>query len=161
MKLQFTINKKSAAAEISFTENTANLQLGSQSITAQISEPETNLYTILVDGKIYNCFVEQNEIVVNGKRIAVNLQDPKRLSHNGNAAGQAGGRIELTSPMPGKVVRVILQQGDDVAEEQGVLVVEAMKMQNEIQSPKAGKISAIKVTEGQTVNAGEVLAIVE
>ena len=63
--------------------------------------------------------------------------------------------------MPGKVVRVLLNAGDEVAARQGVLVVEAMKMQNEVQSPKAGKISEIKVSEGQTVNAGDVLAVIE
>jgi biotin carboxyl carrier protein len=63
--------------------------------------------------------------------------------------------------MPGKVVRVLLNAGDEVAARQGVLVVEAMKMQNEVQSPKAGKIAEIKVSEGQTVNAGEVLVVIE
>jgi biotin carboxyl carrier protein len=63
--------------------------------------------------------------------------------------------------MPGKVVRVLLNAGDEVASRQGVLVVEAMKMQNEVQSPKTGKIAEIKVSEGQTVNAGDVLAVIE
>jgi biotin carboxyl carrier protein len=63
--------------------------------------------------------------------------------------------------MPGKVVRVLLNAGDEVAARQGVLVVEAMKMQNEVQSPKAGKIAEIKVSEGQTVNAGDVMAVIE
>lgn len=161
MKLHFTINKKIAPAEFISHENTTKLQLGSHSVEAQYSEPESGLFTILIAGKVFNCVIEKNEISVNGKRIAVNIQDPKRLSHNAGAMGQTGGRIELTSPMPGKVVRVILNEGDDVGEEQSILVVEAMKMQNEIQSPKIGKISSIKVTEGQTVNAGEVLAVVE
>jgi biotin carboxyl carrier protein len=63
--------------------------------------------------------------------------------------------------MPCKVVRALLNAGDEVAARQGVLVVEAMKMQNEVQSPKAGKIAEIKVSEGQTVNAGDVLAVIE
>jgi biotin carboxyl carrier protein len=63
--------------------------------------------------------------------------------------------------MPGKVVRLLCAVGDEVAANQGVLVVEAMKMQNEVQSPKAGRVIEIRVREGQTVNAGEVLAVVE
>ncbi len=161
MKLQLTLNKKSAATEFTARDNTANLLLGTQTVEAQFSEPEPGLFTILIDGKVFNCVVEKNEIVVNGRHIPVSIQDLKRLSHSAGAAGQAGGRVELTSPMPGKVVRVILNEGDEVGEEQSLLVVEAMKMQNEIQSPKAGRISSLKVIEGQTVNAGEVLAVVE
>ena len=63
--------------------------------------------------------------------------------------------------MPGKVVRVMCASGDEVIEGQGLLVVEAMKMQNEVQAPKAGKVADLKVTEGQTVNAGEVLVVIE
>jgi biotin carboxyl carrier protein len=63
--------------------------------------------------------------------------------------------------MPGKIVRVLVGQGDEVAAGSGVLVVEAMKMQNEIKSPKKGTIQKILVSEGAAVNAGDVLAIVE
>ena len=62
--------------------------------------------------------------------------------------------------MPGKVVRVMVRAGEAVEAGQGLLVVEAMKMQNEIKSPKAGKIERIAAQEGQTVNAGEVLAVI-
>jgi biotin carboxyl carrier protein len=62
--------------------------------------------------------------------------------------------------MPGKVVRVLVKAGEAVEAGQGLLVVEAMKMQNEIKSPKTGKIERLTVSEGQNVNAGEVLAIV-
>jgi biotin carboxyl carrier protein len=63
--------------------------------------------------------------------------------------------------MPGKVVRVLLAEGDEVALGQGVVVVEAMKMQNEIKSPKSGRVIEVRVVEGSTVDANQVLAIVE
>jgi biotin carboxyl carrier protein len=63
--------------------------------------------------------------------------------------------------MPGKIVRVLVGEGDDVEEGQGVVVVEAMKMENEIGSPKDGKISAVKVESGQTVESGATLVVVE
>jgi biotin carboxyl carrier protein len=63
--------------------------------------------------------------------------------------------------MPGKVVRVLLRTGDEVDLGQGVVVVEAMKMQNEIKSPKSGRVVEIRVSEGATVNASQVLAVVE
>jgi biotin carboxyl carrier protein len=63
--------------------------------------------------------------------------------------------------MPGKVVRIIVPQGESVEAGKGVLVVEAMKMQNELKSPKAGKVQKILVAEGATVNAGDTLAIID
>jgi biotin carboxyl carrier protein len=71
------------------------------------------------------------------------------------------GRQQLTAPMAGKVVRVLLKPNDEVAAGQGVVVVEAMKMQNEIKSPKAGRVIEIRVIEGATVTANQILAIVE
>jgi len=71
------------------------------------------------------------------------------------------GPRKLTAPMPGKVVRLLANQGAEVEAGAGILVVEAMKMQNELKSPKKGTIQKILVREGATVNAGDVLAIVE
>jgi beta-lactamase regulating signal transducer with metallopeptidase domain/uncharacterized membrane protein YkoI len=84
-----------------------------------------------------------------------------RISVGRNATGEvADGRAVLIASTPGKVVRILLQVGDGVEAQQGVLVVEAMKMQNEVSSPKAGRVAEMRVREGQTVNAGEVLAVI-
>ncbi|MGB7601077.1 MAG: biotin/lipoyl-containing protein, partial [Candidatus Sulfotelmatobacter sp.] len=71
------------------------------------------------------------------------------------------GPKNIVAPMPGKVVRLLVREGDEVEMGAGVAVVEAMKMQNEIKSPKKGTVQKILVTEGAAVNAGDVLAIVE
>jgi biotin carboxyl carrier protein len=71
------------------------------------------------------------------------------------------GPKNLTAPMPGRIVRVLVKQGDEVEAGAGVVVMEAMKMQNEIKSPKKGTIQKIMVSEGAAVNSGDVLAIVE
>jgi biotin carboxyl carrier protein len=63
--------------------------------------------------------------------------------------------------MPGRVIRVLVSAGDEVEAGQGLVVVEAMKMQNEIRSPKKGKVERMLAREGQNVNAGEVLAWVD
>jgi Biotin carboxyl carrier protein len=78
-----------------------------------------------------------------------------------HGALEAEGRQQIAAPMPGKVVRILVKQGDTVEAGQGLLVVEAMKMQNEIRSPKSGKIEKLLAQEGQPVNAGEVLLWVE
>ena len=78
-----------------------------------------------------------------------------------NAAGHGHGAAEIVSPMPGKVVRVLIEQGTMVEAGAGIIVVEAMKMQNEMKAPKAGVVVSINVAPGATVNAGDVLAIIE
>jgi biotin carboxyl carrier protein len=71
------------------------------------------------------------------------------------------GRQSIVAPMPGKVVRILAAAGESVEANQGLLVVEAMKMQNEIRSPKAGKVVEVKVASGEAVNSGQVLLVVE
>jgi biotin carboxyl carrier protein len=88
------------------------------------------------------------------------VRDPRSLRGRARA-GDDHGPKKITAPMPGKVVRLLVRQGDEVEPGAGVAVVEAMKMQNEIKSPKRGTIEKILVREGATVNAGDVLAIVE
>jgi biotin carboxyl carrier protein len=97
---------------------------------------------------------------VGSVRFAVEVRDPRSLRSRVRAIDDHGAR-KLTAPMPGKVVRVLLSQGAEVEAGAGVLVVEAMKMQNEVKSPKKGTIQRILVAEGAAVNAGDVLAIVE
>jgi biotin carboxyl carrier protein len=88
------------------------------------------------------------------------LRDPRSLRGRARAGDDHGPR-KIVAPMPGKVVRLLVREGDDVGAGSGVAVVEAMKMQNEIKSPKKGTIQRILVSEGAGVNAGDVLAIVE
>jgi biotin carboxyl carrier protein len=89
------------------------------------------------------------------------IQDPRAWQGRRHGAIEAEGRQQVVAPMPGKVVRLLVNAGDQVEAGQGLVVVEAMKMQNEIRSPKKGKVERLHVKEGQAVNAGEVLASVD
>jgi len=89
-----------------------------------------------------------------------NVQDPRAWRGRKGGAVEAEGRQQVIAPMPGKVVRLLVKAGEEVQTGQGLVVVEAMKMQNEIRSPKTGKIERLQVKEGQAVNAGEVLCVV-
>jgi biotin carboxyl carrier protein len=166
MKIELEIDGQMIEGEFTFSGGAAQLTFGGATREAQVSEPEPGMYTVIINDRVYRCALEESpggavEVIVNGRRIPVAARDKKHLrGHAGPGAG-ATGQVKLSSPMPGKVVRVLLNAGDEVAAHQGVLVVEAMKMQNEVQSPKAGKIAEIKVSEGQTVNAGETLAVIE
>jgi biotin carboxyl carrier protein len=97
---------------------------------------------------------------VGSRRFAVEVRDPRSLRGRSRAGDDHGPR-KIVAPMPGKVVRLLVGEGDEVEAGAGVAVVEAMKMQNEIKSPKKGTIQKILVSEGAAVNAGDVLAIVE
>ena len=97
---------------------------------------------------------------VGSRRFAVEVRDPRSLRGR-TRAGEDHGPRKITAPMPGKVVRLLVREGDEVESGCGIAVVEAMKMQNEIKSPKKGTVGKIVVGEGAAVNAGDVLAIVE
>ncbi|MGA7220326.1 MAG: biotin/lipoyl-containing protein [Candidatus Sulfotelmatobacter sp.] len=97
---------------------------------------------------------------VGSRRFAVEIRDPRSLRGR-MRTGEEHGPRKIAAPMPGKVVRLLAREGDEVEAGGGVAVVEAMKMQNEIKSPKKGKVQKIFVSEGTAVNAGDVLAIVE
>jgi biotin carboxyl carrier protein len=71
------------------------------------------------------------------------------------------GRQQVLAPMPGRVLRVLVQPGDEVQARQGLVVIEAMKMENELMSPKAGRVAEVAVAEGASVEAGRLLVVVE
>jgi len=79
----------------------------------------------------------------------------------GTGAAQAAGTQQVLAPMPGKVVKILVKAGDEVKARQGLVVIEAMKMENELRSPKDGRVSDVLVTEGASVEAGRLLVIVE
>lgn len=123
----------------------------------------SNVLSLLFDGKSFAFERDPSTgaLTLAGRRYEVEVRDPRSLRSRRAAASNEAGPRQLTAPMPGKVVRILAAAGSSVEAGQGVLVVEAMKMQNELKSPKAGKVQKILVAEGAAVNAGDALAIVE
>jgi biotin carboxyl carrier protein len=99
-------------------------------------------------------------VSIAGRRIPVELLDARAALRKAAHHGQAG-TVELRAPMPGKVVKLLVAEGAAVELNQGLMVIEAMKMQNEIKSPKQGVVRQLGVKEGAALNAGDLLAIVE
>ena len=122
-----------------------------------IIEGEGNAYEV----KRERALNGELHMLVGSSRYPCEINDPRSLRTRRAAAGTAEGPQKITAPMPGKVVRIIVPQGEEVEAGKGVVVVEAMKMQNELKSPKSGKVQKILVAEGTTVNAGDTLAIIE
>lgn len=100
------------------------------------------------------------KIWVGQNSVDVEVRDPRSLRGRVRANDERGAK-KLVAPMPGKVVRILVEQGVDVEAGAGIMVVEAMKMQNEVKSPKKGTVQKLLVSQGAAVNAGDVLAIVE
>ena len=117
-------------------------------------------YSVLIGGRSYSAIAVNGAIRVNGREFSIELFDPREM--RGRKSGGIGeGRQNIVSPMPGKVVRVLVTAGDVVEAGQGLVVVEAMKMQNEMKSPKSGKVAEVKTKPETTVAAGEVLLVIE
>jgi biotin carboxyl carrier protein len=122
-----------------------------------------NTYSILIGGKSLEVTAEENSdgllLRAKGREFQAQVIDPRSWRGVRGGGIELEGRQQLVAPMPGKIVRVLVAVGQQVSGGEGLLVIEAMKMQNEIRSPKSGTVEKL-AREGQTVNAGEVLAIV-
>jgi len=134
----------------------------------EVSQPEPNIYLFKHQNRIYQIFVSPNEnsgepfaVNVGSQNYEIKIYDPKRLRGSDTNGEHADGASEIKTAMPGKLVRVLVEAGAEIKKGEGVLIVEAMKMQNEMKSPKDGIIKEIRFAEGATVNAGDVLAIIE
>ena len=112
-------------------------------------------------GRQYRCVLDGDAIVIAGRRYEFVVEDPRSLKGRHGAGAGADGPRAVKAPMPGRVVRVLVGVGDEVAAQQGVVVIEAMKMQNELKSPKAGKVARVAAVVGETVQQGDVLVVVE
>ena len=124
-----------------------------------------DVLSLLVDGRAYEIKREQTatdlHMWVGSSRFAVELRDPRSLRSRQRAAGDERGPRKILAPMPGRIVRLLAAENSEVEAGQGIVVVEAMKMQNEIKSPKKGVVKKVLATPGAAVNPGDVLAIVE
>jgi biotin carboxyl carrier protein len=99
-------------------------------------------------------------ISLQGRTIPVTVNG-RRTGHAAELRAHRHGEISIIAPMPGRIVRVLAIAGDDIGARQPVVVVEAMKMENELRTPRAGKVKEISVTPGMSVEAGRVLAVIE
>jgi biotin carboxyl carrier protein len=131
-------------------------------VDAVLARPD--VLSLRIGNKAYEVKCErvggEMHLWVGSIRFAAEVRDPRSLRSRVRALDDHGPK-KLIAPMPGKVVRVLVSQGAEVEAGAGVLVVEAMKMQNEVKSPKKGIVQKILASEGAAVNSGDVLAIVE
>jgi biotin carboxyl carrier protein len=164
MKYEAEIEGRLLTVELNDREEKLSATVEERQYQVEVLRPEQGVYLILDGDSVYEARVWSCEPGSFNVKLRDRVFDAKiidRKHRRGAVEHALEGRQQLVAPMPGKVVRVLLEAGDEVAEGQGVVVVEAMKMQNEIKSPRAGRVVEIRVTEGATVNANQVLAVVE
>jgi biotin carboxyl carrier protein len=165
MKLKIQFGRRTCDLEFTREGRQLRATLDGRPIEADAVETGPGQYSLLLEGAACEVYVEPAPagliVSVAGRRVEARVVDPRRWRGGGRGGAlELEGRQQVLAPMPGKVVRVLVQQGEKVEAGRGLLVVEAMKMQNEIRAPKTGAVERLLVAEGQAVNAGEVLAVV-
>lgn len=164
MKLTIQLRGKAREIEMNRMGDRWRFTVDGKSVEADATEVGRGIYSVLLDGK--STEVRLAEI---GSRLRVQaggfewdaeIRDPRKFGRDRGGALEAEGRQQVMAPMPGKVVRVLVEAGAAVNAGQGLLVVEAMKMQNEVRSPKSGMVERVLVKEGQAVGAGDALIVI-
>jgi biotin carboxyl carrier protein len=130
---------------------------------AHLLSPE--VLSLIVGGASYRVVLEEDAseraLLIAGRRVPYRVDDPRSLKSRRSHGAGADGPKTIKASMPGRVIRVLAQKGAQVEMHQGVVVIEAMKMQNELKSPKTGRVVEIRVSAGETVALGDVLAVIE
>jgi biotin carboxyl carrier protein len=167
MKLTADIEGEEQTVEVRRDGARVAAEVGGRAYELEARETEPGAYLFVLEGRVHECRVETADargaaqVSVGGREFRVALYDPRRLRAAGTGGAQREGRAVVAATMPGKVVRVLVEEGEAVEAGAGLVVVEAMKMQNELKSPKGGTVTELRARTGATVNAGDVLAVVE
>ena len=155
---------ESTAAAGTPSPSTSKMSFDGETLLADREEIAPGVYSILIDGRSYEAQVSKRPgdsegaaspyvVTVGLRNYLVEIRDPRRWKRDGAGIGEQGPQ-EIMAPMPGKVVRVLVSEKQEVTGGQGLLVIEAMKMQNEIRAPRAGRVQRIYAREGTGVEAG-------
>src|SRR5487761_107894 len=164
MKLELKIGNRLRRVEVDRRQGRLCLRLDGREAPADVVEVQPGIYSVLIGGEAFEARVASGpggpRVSVAGREYPVEIADPRQWRRGRGEVAGAEGRQQILAPLPGKIVRVLVKIGDAVDAGQGLLVVEAMKMQNEIKSSKAGKVERLAASEGQTVNAGDILAVI-
>ncbi|MCU1312925.1 MAG: biotin/lipoyl attachment domain protein [Acidobacteriaceae bacterium] len=141
------------------------IRTAGRAIPAELCELMPGVLSLLMEGRSFRCVHVQSPdermIAVGGQQYRVAVMDPRSLRERRKRSGVGNGKLLIKASIPGRVARVLVAAGDEVAAHQAILVIEAMKMQNELKAARDGRVAEVRVAAGETVAAGQVLAILE
>jgi biotin carboxyl carrier protein len=165
VQLASSSEEKTRVIELERDGATWRVKLDGRPVAVDAVEIAPNTLSILLDSASFEINVTpfpggKLKLQTGSREFIAEVIDPRAWSGRRHGSVEAEGRQQIVAPMPGKVVRLLVREGDRVEAGQGLLVVEAMKMQNEIRSPKNGAVERVLAKEGQPVNAGDVLCVV-
>jgi len=164
--LEGTSGKRQHVVELEREGENFLVVLDGQRVDADVVKVAASSVSILLDGQSFEVHVTpalegKLKLQSGAHEFTAEVQDPRAWRGRKHGGLEAEGRQQVLAPMPGKVIRLLVKEGEPVAAGQGIIVIEAMKMQNEIRSPKSGKVERLLAKDGQTVNVGEILAWVD
>lgn len=178
MKLNAETGGEQIALEVRREGGRVFAEVGGRRYELEARALQEGEYLLLREGHVYECRVGAAAgvrgatgdgvggrgtlvVAVGAREYEVTLTDTKHLRGARVAGGHDAGRAQVAAPMPGKVVRVLVERGQEVEAGQGLVVVEAMKMQNELKAARDGRIVELRVATGDKVASGQVLAVIE
>lgn len=144
-------------------------RLDGREVAVDVAQTSADALSLIIEGRSIevrrerlpgDANSEEMRLAIGGRRLAAEIRDPRALRTR-RAASHGEGPKKVTAPMPGKIVRRLVEEGQQVEAGAGLVVIEAMKMQNEIKAPKPGVVRQFSAAEGAAVNAGDVLAVIE
>lgn len=165
MIYEVTVGERTYRVELSRSGDGWRCKLDGSEFPLDAASIHNGVFSLLINGRSYEVMQDHSAsgtgIVVEQQRFGVTVRDPRSLRSRNRAESAGHGVRKITAPMPGKVVRILLPAGSEVEAGQSILVIEAMKMQNELKSPRKGRIRKLTTSEGAAVETGQTLAEVE
>jgi biotin carboxyl carrier protein len=163
--LDSVAGKTKHVVDLERDEASYKVSLDGQPVDADVILAAPNAVSVILNGTAFEIHIAPSldgtyKLQTGPHEFQADVRDPRVWRGRKQGALEAEGRQQILAPMPGKVIRLLVKVGDEVDAGQGLVVVEAMKMQNEIRSPKKGKVERLQAKEGQAVNAGDVLCVV-
>jgi biotin carboxyl carrier protein len=165
--LEIETENEKIAIEISSSGPARKVRIGDTEVSCDWVRLGEGHYSLIINGRVFDLLIHLDkdncEVVSRAAVFNFTVTDPRRarLKQGGEDGHGHTGPQRIRTDMPGKVIRVLVKKGESVVPDQGLLILEAMKMQNEIRSPKSGIVTEVAVAGGMTVNTGDFLLSIE
>ena len=158
MKLKVKIEGRTREVEAAREGGRIRWRLDGQAVEADALKVAEETYSILLGGQAFEVSVRASAdgllIHAGGQEFSAAILDPRQWQGRHGHTVEVEGRLQILAPMPGKIVKILVRDNQKVSQGDGLLVIEAMKMQNELRAPRDGRVERVYVNEGAGVEAG-------